>query len=155
MFRAWTSQGPTGPSTRVEATRSPSPRPYRASRRRFSSRVSSRVTERPQAAIDVDVSEMIDALAAGDWVGAWAKYSEGGNSRKGDGFRTAGKGEEARRCYEACKVALFHRAKSRPHGQADVAGLARAQVRVGAELLWARLAAIPRRVSRDSRLVQF
>jgi hypothetical protein len=44
------------------------------------------VTE--HAAIDVDVSEMIDALAAGDWVGAWAKYSEGGNSRKGDGFRT-------------------------------------------------------------------
>mmetsp|Transcript_22445 Transcript_22445/g.67364 ORF Transcript_22445/g.67364 Transcript_22445/m.67364 type:complete len:438 (+) Transcript_22445:65-1378(+) len=44
------------------------------------------VTE--HAAIDVDVKEMIDALAAGDWVGAWAKYSEGGNSRKGDGFRT-------------------------------------------------------------------
>ena len=50
---------------------------------------------------------------------------------EGDGFRRAGRGEDARRCYEKCLKLLFDRAGQRNHGQADVAGLARATLRVG------------------------
>lgn len=50
---------------------------------------------------------------------------------EGDGFRRMGRTDEALACYERAIRALFDRARLRAHGQVDVAGLARAQVRIG------------------------
>lgn len=42
----------------------------------------------PHAAIDLDMRAFSDRMQAEDWDGAWEIYDQGGNSAKGDGFRT-------------------------------------------------------------------
>ena len=42
----------------------------------------------PHAAIDLDMRAFSDRMQAEDWDGAWEIYDQGGNSVKGDGFRT-------------------------------------------------------------------
>ena len=87
--------------------------------------------------LEVVPGEEIISIEKGDDASTTSKRYEDENAPEvaflleGDGLRRAGKHEFARDRYTKCLEALTVRAKDRPHGQSDVAALARCMLHIG------------------------